>query len=57
MQDVAKKVPKSRKAMWEAIADARAGFVLQNPNIAIELMDWLPEMEVPTVEPAYMPGN
>jgi len=57
MQDVAKKVRKSRQAMWEAIADARAAFALPNPNIAIEPVDRLPDMGVPTAEPTYMPGN
>jgi len=35
MQDIAKKVRKSRQAMWEAIADARAAFTANNPDIAI----------------------
>ena len=56
-QDVAKKVRKSRQAMWEAIADARAAISADNPNIAIEPVDRLPDMGAPTAEPAYMPAN
>jgi len=43
--------------MWQAIADARAAFTAENPNIAIEPVDRLPGMGAPTAEPAYMPAN
>jgi len=57
MQNVAKKVRKSRQAMWEAIADARAAFAANNLDIAIEPVDRLPDMGAPTAEPGYMPAN
>jgi len=57
MQDVTKKVRKSRQAMWEAIADARAAFAANNPDIAIEPVNQLLDMGAPTAEPAYMPAN
>jgi len=52
MQNVSKKVQKSRQAMWEAIADAQAAFAAKNPNIAIEPVDRLPDIGAPTAEPA-----
>jgi len=57
MQDVAKKVRKSRQVIWEAIADAQAAFATENTNIAIELVDRLPDMGATTAQPAYMPAN
>jgi len=57
MQNMAKKVQKSRGAIREAIADARVVFATENSNIAIEPVDWLPDMGASIAEPAYMPAN
>jgi len=57
IQDVTKNFRKSSQATLEAIADTRATFSTDNPNITIEPVDRLPDMGAPTADPTYMPAN
>jgi len=43
--------------MWEGIADAQAVFTVENLNIALELVNWVPDLGPPTGVPVSMPAN
>ena len=55
LQDVVKTAHKSRQTIWEAIADAQAGFTAANHAVGIEHVGPLPDFGNPTADPPYMP--